>query len=69
MKDWFDRVTSAVAYGMSLFGITVSKLSLEQWYFIGSIVIGVIALGLNFWHKRAIQRIAREQGISINEAN
>ena len=69
MKDWFDKVTSGIAYLMSALGMTLSKLTLEQWYFILSLLIGFVALGLNYWHKRAIQRIAEKQGIAINETN
>ncbi|NVJ61818.1 MAG: hypothetical protein HWE27_15605 [Gammaproteobacteria bacterium] len=69
IKDWFDRFTSWIAYLMSAFGMGLSKLTYEQWYFTLSLLIGVIALGLNFWHKLAIQRIAAEKGVTINEAD
>lgn len=69
MKDWFDKVTSGIAYLMSALGMTFSKLTFEQWYFILSLLIGFAALGLNYWHKRAMQRIAEKQGIAINEAD
>lgn len=69
MKDWYDRLTSYIAYGISLTGMTVSKLTLEQWYFLLSLLIGFIALGLNYWHKRAMQKIAREKGVALNEAD
>lgn len=65
MKDWFDKFTAGVAYLMSVVGMTISNLTFEQWYFILSLIIGVVALGLNVWHKRQIQRIARENGVSI----
>ncbi|MFB9134254.1 HP1 family phage holin [Vibrio olivae] len=69
MRDWYDKVTTGTAYLMSLLGMTFSKLTFEQWYFILSLVIGLAALGLNYWHKRAMQRIAREKGIALNEAD
>lgn len=67
MHDWWDRLTSWIAYIMSAFGVIVSSLSMEDWYFISSIAVGVIALLLNVWHKRVMQRIAREKGIYLNE--
>jgi hypothetical protein len=67
MHDWWDRLTSWIAYIMSAFGVIVSPLSMEDWYFISSIAVGVIALLLNVWHKRVMQRIAREKGIYLNE--
>ncbi|BDR17614.1 HP1 family phage holin [Vibrio diabolicus] len=67
MKDWFDKITSGIAYFMSLAGMTISKLTFEQWYFILSLLIGLAALGLNYWHKRAMQRIAEAKGVAINE--
>ncbi|NOI15780.1 hypothetical protein [Vibrio hepatarius] len=69
IKDWFDRFTSWIAYLMSAFGMGLSNLTDEQLYFIVSSLIGLGALGLNFWHKRAIQRIAAEKGVTINEAD
>ncbi|MFB9135719.1 HP1 family phage holin [Vibrio olivae] len=69
MRDWYDKVTTGTAYLMSLLGMTFSKLTFEQWYFILSLVIGLAALGLNYWHKRAMQRIAREKGIALNDAD
>ncbi|CAK2095870.1 MULTISPECIES: phage holin family protein [Vibrio] len=61
MKDWYDKITSGIAYLMSLIGMTLSNLTFEEWYFILSLVIGLAALGLNYWHKRAMQRIASEK--------
>ncbi|MEH0088914.1 phage holin family protein [Vibrio alginolyticus] len=69
MKDWFDKLTSGVAYLVSLAGMTFSKLTFEQWYFILSLVIGLAALGLNYWHKRAMQRIANEKGVALSETD
>ena len=66
IKDWYDRITSFVAYMMSGLGMTLSGLTFEQWYFVGSLIIGVIALILNFWHKRRLQKIALKQGITID---
>ncbi|MFA0607267.1 HP1 family phage holin [Vibrio amylolyticus] len=69
MRDWFDKVTSAIAYVASLMGMTLSKLTFEQWYFVLSLLIGLGALGLNWWHKRAMQQIAKEKGVAINETD
>ncbi|KJF83563.1 HP1 family phage holin [Photobacterium angustum] len=69
MNDVYDRITSAVAYLMSAIGVLVSSISLEDWYFLSSIAIGVVMLGLNIWHKRVMQRIAKEKGIFLNEQN
>lgn len=66
MKDWYDRLTAGIAYLMSALGMTLSKLTFEQWYFVLSLVIGVIALGLNYWHKRNMQKIAKERGVTID---
>lgn len=68
MKDWYDKITSTVAYVSSLMGMTLSDLTFEQWYFVLSLLIGVAALVLNWWHKRKMQRIAIEKGVAINEA-
>lgn len=68
LKEWFDKLTSALAYLMSVLGMAISKMTFEHWYFTLSLVIGAIALGLNFWHKLKMQRIAKEKGININEA-
>ncbi|MEZ9564822.1 HP1 family phage holin [Vibrio artabrorum] len=69
MKDWYDKITSGIAYIVSLTGMTISKLTFEQWYFILSLVIGIAALGLNYWHKRAMQRIASEKGVALSETD
>ena len=69
MQDWFDKFTSYVAYSMSATGVLVSSLTLEQWYFLTSILIGVGALLANVWHKRVLQKIAKEKGIFINESS
>ncbi|MGF1696553.1 class II holin family protein [Vibrio lamellibrachiae] len=69
IRDWFDKLTNAIAYCMSLLGMTMSKLTFEQWYFILSLLIGVIALVLNVWHKRQMQKIAAEKGVTINETD
>ena len=68
MPDWFDKITSYIAYFISASGVVVSQLTLEQWYFISSILIGVGALLANVWHKRALQKIAQEKGIFLNES-
>ncbi|WP_318515016.1 HP1 family phage holin [Photobacterium leiognathi subsp. mandapamensis] len=69
MNDVYDRITSAVAYLMSAIGVLVSSISLEDWYFLSSIAIGVAMLGINIWHKKVMQRIAKEKGIFLNEQN
>lgn len=69
MQDFYDRATSAFVYFISLSGMALGQLTLEQWYFISSIVVGVLMLGLNWWHKRSMQKIAREQGIKLNETD
>ena len=66
MKDWFDKITAGIAYLMSALGMTLSKLTFEQWYFVLSLIIGVLALILNFWHKKKMQRIAEKKGIKID---
>lgn len=67
MHDWFDRITSNIAYSVSATGVLFSSMNIEDWYFVISIFIGVGALLLNYWHKRSMQRIAREKGIFLNE--
>ena len=67
MHDLWDRLTSWIAYTISAFGVIISSLSMEDLYFMSSIAVGVIALLLNVWHKRVMQRIAREKGIYLNE--
>ncbi|WP_295894124.1 hypothetical protein [uncultured Vibrio sp.] len=69
IRDWFDKLTNAFVYIMSLFGMTISKMSYEQWYFTLSLLLGLIALGLNVWHKRQMQKIASERGVTINETD
>ncbi|EKO3371262.1 hypothetical protein SD340_003645 [Vibrio fluvialis] len=64
MHDWYEKITNYIVYLMSGAGVVLGMLSFEQWV---SIVIGVIALIANIWHKRAMQTIAREKGIYINE--
>ncbi|ENH7109801.1 hypothetical protein ABWJ26_000204 [Vibrio fluvialis] len=64
MHDWYEKITNYIVYLMSGTGVVLGMLSFEQWV---SIVIGVIALIANIWHKRAMQTIAREKGIYINE--
>nr|AKN38632.1 hypothetical protein [Vibrio sp. 1S_269] len=49
--------------------MTFSKLTFEQWYFVLSLVIGLAALGLNYWHKRAMQRIANKKGVALSESD
>ncbi|MBF4257527.1 MULTISPECIES: HP1 family phage holin [Vibrio] len=69
MSDWYDRLTSYIAYFMSGTGVLLSSMTLEQWYFLVSILIGVGALLANVWHKRAMQKIAREKGVFLNEVS
>lgn len=69
MQDWFDKLTSYIAYFMSATGVLVSQLTLEQWYFFTSILVGVGALLANVWHKRVLQKIAKEKGVFLNEIN
>jgi hypothetical protein len=67
MRDWLDKITAGVAYLCSAFGIALSQMTIEHWYFLSSIVLGIIMAGVNIWHKRMMQRIAKEKGIVINE--
>lgn len=69
MQDLFDKATGYMVYLISITGMALGKFSLEQWYFISSILVGLLMLGLNWWHKRNMQKIAREQGINLNEAD
>lgn len=64
--DWFEKITSYLAYVMSGVGVFLGYLSIEQWV---SIFVGVSALIANIWHKRAMQNIAKEKGIYLNEDN
>jgi|GEM_PF-2699894 len=64
--DWFEKITSYLAYLMSGVGVFLGYLSIEQWV---SIFVGVSALIANIWHKRAMQKIAKEKGIYLNEDN
>jgi hypothetical protein len=63
MHEWYDKTTSYLAYLISATGMMFGTFSLEQWYFISSMLIGLITVGLNVWHKRKIQKIAMEQGV------
>ncbi|SKC31446.1 hypothetical protein CZ809_00924 [Photobacterium piscicola] len=63
MHELFDRVTNNVAYMVSVLGVMSSSMKLEDWYFFTSILVGVVALIANIWHKRVMQRIAKEKGI------
>lgn len=67
MQDWYDKVTGYIAYSMSATGVLLSSVTLEQWYFLTSIFIGLGALLANVWHKRAMQKIAKDKGVFINE--
>lgn len=69
MSDWFDKLTSNIAYFISATGVVFSSLTAEQWYFIFSIGLGVGALLVNIWHKLAMQKIAKDKGVFINEQN
>ncbi|XAG86244.1 phage holin family protein [bacterium 19MO03SA05] len=64
--EWFEKITSYIAYLMSGVGVFLGLLSIEQWF---SIFVGVSALIANVWHKKAMQKIAKEKGIFINENN
>ena len=63
MHELFDRVTNNVAYMVSVLGVMSSSMELEDWYFFTSILVGVVAIIANIWHKRVMQRIAKEKGI------
>lgn len=65
-QEWFEKLTSYIAYLMSGLGVFLGLLSIEQWI---SIFVGVTALVANIWHKRAMQKIAKERGIYLNENN
>ncbi len=64
MHDLYDRITNYITYAMSGVGVVLGIFTIEQWI---SILIGVVALFANIWHKRAMQKIAREKGIYLNE--
>lgn len=64
MNEWYDKITNYIVYLMSGAGVLLGMLTIEQWV---SIVIGITALIANIWHKRAMQNIAKEKGIYINE--
>ncbi|MEC6798196.1 hypothetical protein VXS03_14125 [Photobacterium sp. S4TG1] len=63
MHELFDRVTNVVVYVMSVLGVMSSSMKLEDWYFFTSILVAVVALIANIWHKRVMQQIAKEKGI------
>ncbi|EGR1512115.1 hypothetical protein D6089_09550 [Vibrio vulnificus] len=65
-QEWFDKVTSYLAYLMSGVGVFFGYLDIDQWT---SIFVGIAALAANIWHKRAMQNIAKEKGIYLNEDN
>ncbi|EDP59443.1 hypothetical protein [Vibrio sp. AND4] len=67
MRDWIDKITAGTAYLCSVFGIAFSQVTMEHLYFLSSIVLGVIMACVNIWHKRNMQRIAKEKGVVINE--
>jgi tetrahydromethanopterin S-methyltransferase subunit E len=67
MHEWYDKMTSYLAYLLSAIGMVFGSISLEQWYFVSSMLIGLITVALNVWHKRKIQQIAREQGVFRSE--
>ncbi len=64
MHEWYDKITNYIVYLMSGAGVLLGMVTIEQWV---SIVIGITALIANIWHKRAMQNIAKEKGIYINE--
>ncbi len=64
MHEWYEKTTNYLVYLMSGAGVVLGMLTIEQWV---SIVIGVAALAANIWHKRAMQAIAKEKGVYINE--
>lgn len=64
MHEWYEKLTNYIVYLMSGAGVLLGMLTIEQWV---SIVIGLAALAANIWHKRAMQNIAKEKGIYINE--
>ncbi|MCG3724701.1 phage holin family protein [Vibrio cincinnatiensis] len=64
--EWFEKITSYIAYLMSGVGVFLGLLSIDQWV---SIFVGLSALIANVWHKKVMQKIAKEKGIFINENN
>ncbi|WP_052708097.1 HP1 family phage holin [Salinivibrio sp. KP-1] len=65
MNDLFDKVTGYLTYFFSALGMVIGGLSLEQWYFLSSIIIGLAMFISNQWHKREMRKIAREKGIIL----
>lgn len=63
---WVDRITAYIAYCMSALGIAIDKLNWDQVYSIGSLLLGLAMLCVNIWHKRQMQKIAKEQGVTID---
>ncbi|CAH8238835.1 conserved hypothetical protein [Vibrio aestuarianus] len=49
---------------MSGAGFVLGLMTIEQWV---SVFIGISMLIANVWHKRAMQKIAHEKGIYLNE--
>ncbi|MDC0611895.1 phage holin family protein [Vibrio sp.] len=67
MHELSEKFTNYLAYVISAVGMLFGTFSLEQWYFISSMALGLITVLINLWHKRKMQSIAKEQGVFRNE--
>ncbi|MDE1328499.1 hypothetical protein [Vibrio aestuarianus] len=64
MHECYEKITAYIAYLMSGAGFVLGLMTIEQWV---SVFIGISMLAANIWHKRAMQKIAYEKGIYLNE--
>ena len=58
--DAVTKVANVTTYaGMT--GSVVGGLALSEVIAIGGFLVALVGVGINFWHKRAVVRIARER--------
>ncbi|PJC87822.1 hypothetical protein CSW98_01470 [Vibrio sp. HA2012] len=62
-----DKITAWFVYLISACGAWLSTMSVEWWQFLSSLVLGIIMLVINYRHKKAIEKIAREQGVNFDQ--
>ncbi|SMY34553.1 hypothetical protein PMAL9190_01726 [Photobacterium malacitanum] len=67
MYEFLDWLVNKIVFVVFVIIGHFQFMTIEAWSLIVSFCMGVFALSLSYWHKKVMQQIARERGVSIYE--
>ncbi|SMY16489.1 hypothetical protein PAQU9191_01720 [Photobacterium aquimaris] len=67
MYEFLDWLVNKMVFVVFVIIGHFQFMTIEAWSLIVSFSMGVFALSLSYWHKKVMQQIARERGVSIYE--